>query len=588
MASYDVSKLILPNGDECVLKDAEAREDLDNAKAIVTVGPSAMVSVSDAFPADALEATVSIEPVQSGSGDPSPTNVRPISGWTGAKVTRCGKNFAEIDSAWIGSSGTHNGITWRFNEDGSMTLNGTKTTSTASILIWNFANAAITASNPQSDNKKHIPNGDYYIYSGHAKATLQVYGSNDENANQNNSYYIMSGNLSPAQFTINDTYKYNWIRLNIGGSAVFDNYTFYPMVQLASDTGTGQAPYIGTTYNISFPSEAGTVYGGTLDVTTGLLTVEYAKVLFDGTQNISKNTDSLMRYYNIAFADGQFISDKNVVSSWLKNSATTADTNPRFYQSNGSGNHNIYFANLDRIDATLVTADAVQAYFANNPLEVVYKLATPQTYQLSPTEVTLLLGDNNIWADTGDTTVAYLRDDSLCINRAIEALRLTTVTGIKGNAESSYRQGNVNLTAANIGAKPTQTAVSDPTASGTAVAFIDSITQNANGVITPTKKTVRSASQSESGLMSATDKAKLDGIIIMDSTTRTIVDGTSTVNVSGLTADHVVARWQFSGNYTDNYPPADITVTTSNGSYTITASNLMSEGITMQPIFIKP
>ena len=86
------------------------------------------------------------------------------------------------------------------------------------------------------------------------------------------------------------------------------------------------------------------------------------------------------------------------------------------------------------------------------------------------------------------------------------------VTGVKGDKESNYRHGDVNLTPANIGAKPTQTAVADPTASGTAVAFIDSITQNANGVITPTKKTVRSASQSESGLMSAADKKKLDGI----------------------------------------------------------------------------
>lgn len=69
-----------------------------------------------------------------------------------------------------------------------------------------------------------------------------------------------------------------------------------------------------------------------------------------------------------------------------------------------------------------------------------------------------------------------------------------------------------SYTAAEVNAKPTQTAVADPTASGTAVAFIDSITQNADGVIIPTKKTVRSASQSESGLMSAGDKAKLDGI----------------------------------------------------------------------------
>ena len=41
------------------------------------------------------------------------------------------------------------------------------------------------------------------------------------------------------------------------------------------------------------------------------------------------------------------------------------------------------------------------------------------------------------------------------------------------------------------GKKNTQTAVNDPTASGTSVTFIDSISQDAQGVITPTKKTVR-------------------------------------------------------------------------------------------------
>ena len=66
----------------------------------------------------------------------------------------------------------------------------------------------------------------------------------------------------------------------------------------------------------------------------------------------------------------------------------------------------------------------------------------------------------------------------------------TPVSGVKGNSESSYRTGNVNLTPANIGAKATQTAVSKPTASGTAIAFIDDISQNEQGVISPTKKTI--------------------------------------------------------------------------------------------------
>lgn len=46
--------------------------------------------------------------------------------------------------------------------------------------------------------------------------------------------------------------------------------------------------------------------------------------------------------------------------------------------------------------------------------------------------------------------------------------------------------------------KPKQTAVSDPFANGTSVTFIDSISQDANGVITPTKKTVRTMGASGS------------------------------------------------------------------------------------------
>ena len=57
--------------------------------------------------------------------------------------------------------------------------------------------------------------------------------------------------------------------------------------------------------------------------------------------------------------------------------------------------------------------------------------------------------------------------------------------------------------------KTTQTAVSDPSADGNAAAFIDSISQNANGEITVTKKNVQAASDSQAGLMSAADFTKL-------------------------------------------------------------------------------
>ena len=53
-----------------------------------------------------------------------------------------------------------------------------------------------------------------------------------------------------------------------------------------------------------------------------------------------------------------------------------------------------------------------------------------------------------------------------------------------------------------LGKKDKQTAVSDPAASGSGIEFIDSISQDAGGVITPTKKSVREASASQSGVVS--------------------------------------------------------------------------------------
>ena len=60
--------------------------------------------------------------------------------------------------------------------------------------------------------------------------------------------------------------------------------------------------------------------------------------------------------------------------------------------------------------------------------------------------------------------------------------------------------------------KTKQTAVADPTAEGTGISFIDSISQNANGEIEATKKTVQAASASQAGLESAAHFEKVEGI----------------------------------------------------------------------------
>ena len=91
---------------------------------------------------------------------------------------------------------------------------------------------------------------------------------------------------------------------------------------------------------------------------------------------------------------------------------------------------------------------------------------------------------------------------------------------VEGNFASFDANGNpVDSGKKHSDYKTKQTAKTDPTADGTSLTFIDTISQDANGDITATKKTVANVSASTSGtggtngLMLATDKEKLDGLL---------------------------------------------------------------------------
>lgn len=60
--------------------------------------------------------------------------------------------------------------------------------------------------------------------------------------------------------------------------------------------------------------------------------------------------------------------------------------------------------------------------------------------------------------------------------------------------------------------KPLQEPVADPTADGTTITAISGISQDANGVITVSKKTIADVSSKTSGLMTAAMNTKLAGI----------------------------------------------------------------------------
>ena len=72
--------------------------------------------------------------------------------------------------------------------------------------------------------------------------------------------------------------------------------------------------------------------------------------------------------------------------------------------------------------ANITSATELNAWLAENPVTIYYQLATPITIQLTPTEVKTLLGEDNVWNDTGDTTVTYKADIQKYIDKKISAV----------------------------------------------------------------------------------------------------------------------------------------------------------------------
>ena len=166
------------------------------------------------------------------------------------------------------------------------------------------------------------------------------------------------------------------------------------------------------TYEVSWQTEAGTVYGGNIDLTTGVLTVTWSADTINnlpfnywgaGTLFYCDISGKALGSYNLMcdiyevrtsggygeLTDGQMVGRSDSTTVYIKELAyTDVDT---FKANRGSG-------------------------------LIVYELATPATYQLTPTQINALLGVNNIYNDVnGDTEVKYKEGIQHYIDKKIAA-----------------------------------------------------------------------------------------------------------------------------------------------------------------------
>lgn len=171
----------------------------------------------------------------------------------------------------------------------------------------------------------------------------------------------------------------------------------------------------------------GTRYGGTLDVLSGLLTVDRVKInlapnvigtWFDA--DVNRNTlgfylqsyDFNYRYPTPGIGQASGTIGLGMFEQYKKASAYAND-NPYVAQIlfiSGSFSRfeaRVPKSELDPFSTYAESKTAVINYLTSNPIAMCYEIATPIIVQLSPATISTLSGANNVWADAGDITLWY-------------------------------------------------------------------------------------------------------------------------------------------------------------------------------------
>lgn len=191
-----------------------------------------------------------------------------------------------------------------------------------------------------------------------------------------------------------------------------------------------------------------TVYGGTLDWTTGVLTIDKIVVLVNSEiliscSGVGRYSENLTNFYinlrdvleNPTSALGE-----NAVSNQFKlrtNEPQYRTANIFFIGAIGTVNAYISFnientlVGIDAGDSNDVAVQKLKSYLNANPISFVVSINSPQIVQLTPQEILALSGTNTLYTDTGDTTVSGRADPNAIIQQL--ASRIAALEGAATN-----------------------------------------------------------------------------------------------------------------------------------------------------------
>ena len=335
-----------------------------------------------------LHVVSQIVPVQEGEGDPSPDNVRPITGWTEANLWVSGKNLWDNDFAlnpdnW--ASGTYNCLRLPLAPNTTYTLSmsqnnmfkGYKTDYDERFAFYIGENPGTYVNNKLIGNANVNKVSSTYTFSTSDKP--------------------MYANLYVGKFKENGfeiAFKELLVNLQIEAGSVPTKYT----------------PYNPASKTITLPI-CQTVYGGTLDVVTGTLTVAWKNAYLNDPKAYNVGGRGI-RFDNAL--DGNYNGGEGLCN--MGKIGTNLTTPGTVSIGTAPGVSSVYYTGL--LDLLgLSSVDEFIQWQQTHTIQIIYKTQSPFTIQLTPQEILALSGVNTIYTDTGDTTVSGRADPTTIINQ---------------------------------------------------------------------------------------------------------------------------------------------------------------------------
>ena len=373
---------------------------------------------------------VYFSPKQAGEGTPSPENVREISGWSELNTWHTNNNLLPLsDYSYresgiavsrikkkISITGTSDGAFYR-GVTGSWTADG------SSVVLYNVP---------------ILTNGaTWYVWNGTGN--------------------IISGrNINGISFRPASGVKVS-LCLAVDYANITMNVEFTPIMCRTSDLST---------IPVDWSSEVGTVYGGYVDLVTGELVENYRKIILDGSSDESWWEYSPYEQYkgfalnNSGLKHGQ---RQNGYANWMPVVSNLTSYNLECWL--GVNNNTVIYCASTASLLDTYSLTAWRSYLFEHPLEIVIPLDAPITHTLSPTQLSTLIGRNNIWSNADRVEVEYdlaESNDELYRRRNILLRSAPHIETVSGNIAHFETDIAAPIKSAKISFNPVQEGSGDP------------------------------------------------------------------------------------------------------------------------------